>query len=168
MDFVNESFIKKNSENLRSAKKLVCIFDEAHENFEMEYARKTLDNVVRTARKRHVAIIISTQTLKEFSNWVETQAILKQATTKFVFKQDYQDSDYILNTLGITESQVDYIVNHLGGDSKNEEDQNRHRGEVCIVDNKNVAFCKVDYLKKTEALAVDTDARVIEELLSVS
>ncbi len=166
MDFVNESFIKKNSESVNAADKLVCIFDECHENFNIEYARLTLDNVVRTARKRHVAVFISTQTIREFDYYKETKNILGQATAKFIFKQDPQDKDYLLSQ-NLTESQVSYIVNNLGGDDKNEEDKDRHRGEVCIVDNKNVAFCKVQYLRSTEALAVETDASKIAQLMTV-
>lgn len=164
IDFINELYIKKNSESIDTATKLVAIFDECHENFTQEYARKTLDNVVRTARKRHVSVILSSQTLKEYDNYTETQAILKQATSKFVFKQDYQDRSFLIDTVGFTESQADYILNKLGGSGDVEEDKGRHRGEVCIMDNKQVCFCKVDYLKETEALAVDTDANVIQKL----
>ena len=164
IDFVNEQFIKKNSEIIDAARKLVVIFDEAHENFAFEYARKTLDNVVRTARKRHVGVILSSQTLAEYQRYEETKAILKQATTKFVFKQDPQDKQYLMEVLGITDAQASYIVNNLGGNSASEEDKNRHRGEMCIVDNKNVVFCKVAYLKE-EVLPVETDARALEVAL---
>lgn len=165
-DFVNESFIKKNSEDIRSAKKLVAIFDECHENFGLDYARKTLENVVRTARKRHVALILSSQTLKEYDNYKETKAILTQATTRFIFKQDVADRDYLRDTIGLTEAQVERIVNRIGVNEKtmDEEQKNKHRGEVCIQDNKNVIFCKIDYLKKTEALVVATDAETIEKV----
>lgn len=168
IDYLNESFIKKNSESIHTARKLVAIFDECHENFAMEYARKTLENVVRTARKRHVGMILSSQTLKEYDNYKETKDILKQATTKFVCKQDYQDRDYLINDIGFTESQVDYILNNLGGGSFDDDEKNKHRGEMCIMDNKKVAFCKVDYLKDTEALPVETDAREIARLYDVA
>lgn len=168
IDFVNENFIKKNSENLNSADKLLCIFDECHEMFGIEYTRDTLDNVVRTARKRNVAIVLSSQTLKEYDNYPETQAILKQAAVKFIFKQDYQDRDYLMKTVGLTANQTDFILNTLGGNPSDESDKNRHRGEVCIVDNKQVCFCKVDYRKATEALAVETDAKGIDALFKVA
>ncbi len=167
IDFVNENFIKKNSENINSADKLEVIFDECHEMFSNQYCLETIDNVVRTARKRNVAIILSSQTIKEYDNHPETQAILKQAAVKFVFKQDMQDHDYLMKTLGLTAAQVDYILNNLGGNPSDESDKNRHRGEVCIIDNKQVAFCKVDYRKNTEALPVETDARGIEALFKM-
>ena len=168
IDFVNENFIKKNSENLNSADKLMCIFDECHEMFAIEYTRATLDNAVRTARKRNVAIILSSQTLKEYDNHPETQAILKQAAVKFIFKQDYQDREYLMKTVGLTANQTDFILNSLGGNPSDESDKNRHRGEMCIIDNKQVCFCKVDYRKDTEALPVETDARGIEMLFQTA
>lgn len=163
MDIVNEMFIKKNSEDIKAARKLVFICDECHENFKLNPARHALDSIVRTARKRNVGLILASQTLNEYQNWEETKAILKQATTKFVFKQDFQDKNYLIKSLGITEAQASFIVERLGGSGKSEENAAKHRGEVCIVDNKNVAFCKVDYLKRTERLPVETDAKEIEK-----
>lgn len=165
MDIVNEMFIKKNSEDIKAARKLVFICDECHENFKLEPARQALDNIVRTARKRNAGLILASQTLAEYQNWEETKAILKQATSKFVFKQDFQDKNYLKATLGLTEAQASFVVERLGGSGKDEENAKRHRGEVCIVDNKNVAFCKVDYLVRTEKLPVDTDAKEIEKAL---
>lgn len=166
MDFLIESFIKKNSEVLENSKKLVAIFDECHKNFKYEYARKAIDDAVRTVRKRYAGIILSSQTLSEYKNYPETQAILKQATSKFIFKQDVQDREYLKSALDLTDAQVEYITTRLGGDKKKEADQDRHRGEVCIVDNMDVAFCKVDYLKPTEKYAVETNAKKVEEMMS--
>lgn len=167
IDFINENFIKKNSESLKAADKLVAIFDEAHENFAYEYCLRTIDNIVRTARKRNTSIILSTQSVKEFDNHAETQSILRNTAVKFVFKQDYQDRDYLIRALGITESQVDMIL-ELGGDPDEDSDRNARRGEVCIIDNKRVCFCKVDYLKSVEALACETSAEALEQLFKVS
>ena len=155
--WINEYFIKKNSEKLDASNKLVVIFDEAHECFRDEYSRSTIDIAVREARKRYVGIILATQTLKEYDYYPETQSILKLVECKFVFRQDFQDRDYLIESIGLTESQADMIVNSIGG-SDREEDKKRHKGEVCIIDNKRVCFCKVDYLERTEGLVVDTDA----------
>lgn len=168
LDFVNENFIKKNSENIKSADKLVVICDECHEMFKIAYGRNVLNGSVRTARKRNVAIILSSQTLKEYDNHPETQEILKQAAVKFIFKQDYTDRDYLIKTVGLTANQTDFILNSLGGNPSDASNKNRHRGEVCIVDNKSVCFCKVDFRKNTEALPVMTDAKGIEELFQVT
>lgn len=166
MAWVNENFIKKNSERLDSNEKLVVILDEVHECYKDPFARDTIDITVREARKRYVGMILSTQTLKEYDNYPETQAILKLVECKFVFKQDYQDRDYLISSLGITSSQADMIVASLGGsDRSSEDDQKRHRGEMCIIDNKKVCFCKVDYLRETEQLIADTNAADVEKML---
>lgn len=168
IDFVNEQFIKRNSESIHSADKLVAIFDEAHENFVFEYARLTLDAAVRTARKRNAGIIFSTQTIAEFDLYPETRNILKQAAVKMVCKQDFSDKKHLMEKLNLTESQAYLITNYIGcPDDADEETKNKHRGEMCIIDTNKVIFCKVDFLKETEALAVETSAAELEKLINV-
>ena len=53
-------------------------------------------------------------------------------------------------------------VLELGGDP--EDDSGNRKGEVCIVDNGKVCFCKIDYLEKAEAVFVETDPRIIQEM----
>lgn len=167
IDFVNENFIKKNSESFKKAECMAVIFDEAHENFAFEYARKTIDNVVRTARKRHVSIWISTQSLAEFDRYEETRSILRNAAAKFIFKQDFQDRDYLVKTLNLTDGQVDTILD-LGGNPSDPSKKNTRRGEVCICDTSKVAFCKVQYLKQVESYAVETDAEEVKKIFGVA
>ena len=161
--FVNENFIKRNSLSLDMNAKMKVLVDEAHELFKNKYDRSTLDQVSRTARSRNVSLVLISQTLKEYDTFPETQAILKQAATKFVLKQDPADRQYLIDTIALTEAQASLIVDTLGGNPDDESDQNKHRGEVCIIDNKSVCFCKVAYLQSTEQLAVATDAKGIEE-----
>jgi len=170
IDFMKEQFIIKNSENINSSDRLAVIIDEAHENFEYSYARKTLANASRTARKRNVSLIYSTQTVKEYDRYPETQDILKQAAVKMVFKQDYQDREYLIKTLNLTPSQVDFITSGLGvAEAEDVNAKNQHRGEVCIIDGSQIIFCKVDYLRKTESISVETNAsEVIRLIRSVS
>jgi len=161
--FVNENYIKRNSLSLDMNSKMKVIVDEAHELFKNKYDRSVLDQVSRTARSRNVSLVLISQTLREYETYPETQAILKQATTKFILKQDPADRQYLVDSINLTDAQAEMIVNHLGGNPDDESNQNKHRGEVCIVDNKTVCFCKVAYLKNTEQLAVATDAKGIEE-----
>lgn len=165
--FINENFIKRNSLSLDMNARMKVIVDEAHEAFKNKYDRSTLDQVVRTARSRNVALVLASQTLREYDNYPETQAILKQATTKFIFKQDKTDEEYLAKAIGLTENQVSMIVDRIGGnDPENDELSNKHRGECCIVDNKSVCFCKVAYRESTEKLAVATDAKGIQEVFA--
>ena len=87
--------------------------------------------------------------------------MLKQAATKFVFKQDYQDRAWVKEALNVTNGQVDRIL-ELGGDPSDKSGE--RKGEVCIVDNGKVCFCKVDYLKAAEAVFVETDARILQKM----
>lgn len=161
--FMNEQFIKKNSEKLDSFDKLVGIVDEAHENFAYPYGRKTYANVVRTARKRNTGMIFATQTVKEFKRHPETEDILKQAAVKMVFKQDGQDEKELVQTLNITEYQSKIITSGLGvvTDKDDEEAGRKHKGEMCVIDGEQVLFVKVDYLRHVEALAVETNAATV-------
>ena len=161
--FVNERFVKKNSEKLDGSDKLVCIVDEAHENFEYEYGRKTFANMTRTARKRNVGCIFSTQTVAEFIRYDETADILRQAAVKMIFKQDGQDRELLVKALNITSSQANIITNSIGvvTDKNDPNARTRHRGEMCVIDGEDVLFVKVDYLKSVEKLAVETDASTV-------
>jgi len=157
MSWITENFIKKNSERLDASNKLIFILDEVHECYRDDFARSTIDITVRECRKRFCGVILSTQTLAEYNNWPETQSILKLVECKFVFRQDYQDRDYLIESLGITESQADMIVGYIGG-SDRDMDKKKHRGEMCIIDNKKVCFVKVDYLRHTEEIIAETNA----------
>lgn len=161
LSFVTEHFIKRNAVNPKKTEYLGVICDELHENFRSLPAVQKLDYVSRTSRKRLVSLWTATQALKDYQRMPETEALLKQAATKFVFKQDYQDRTWIKEALNVTNGQADRIL-ELGGDPS-DTDSDR-KGEVCIVDNGKVCFCKVDYLKSAEAVFVETDARILQAM----
>ena len=144
-----ENFVKKNSENIHSAAKLIFIVDEAHESFMYPYARIIFANLARTARKRNVGMIFSTQTVREFDDYKETRGILKQATVKMICKQDPQDRDWLIKNLDLTPAQARVLTKEIGfNDNDDESTKNAHRGEMCVIDNRNVGFIKVDMIKK--------------------
>lgn len=168
MNYINERIIKGNSDNRDgNTSKILCIFDESHMIFKIAAARALLEEIVRTARKRMVALAICTQTLREFDQYEETKAIRVNAAALFVFKQDYSDRKYLIDTLGLTSAQVDEILKQ-GGDIDrvaSAEDEGelkkeaaKHRGEMTIVINRTAIPIKVDYRKKTEQYAVETSA----------
>jgi len=160
LHLVDGGFVKKNSERLDKADKLVVVIDEAHESFIDPSARVLLANEVRTARKLNVGLIFSTQTVAEYSRHDETKDILEQAAAKMVFKQDVADLEELTKALKITDSQANIIRSRLGVvvNKDDPEERSRHRGEVCVIDGEQVVFVKVDYLRKTEGLSVETDA----------
>lgn len=170
MSYITENFIKKNSENLKSANRMVLIIDEAHEQFKMKHTRLSLSETVRTARKRNVGIIISTQELIEFDEYPETRSILANATTKFVFKQSPSSSEFLKKNLELTDSELEHLLSLGGsGDMSDLKNPNARRGEMCIVDNRKVTFCKVeyDYFKETEGFIVETSAAEVEKLYAM-
>ena len=161
LSFLNEQFIKTNATNPQKTQCLGVIVDEVHQNFDMKSAISSLDYVARTSRKRLVSLWTATQALKDYDCCRETEALLKQAAAKFVFKQSHSDRAWVQEALNLTNSQLDKVL-ELGGDP--EEDNNSRKGEVCIVDNGKVCFCKVDYLQAAEAVFVETDPRIIQEM----
>lgn len=171
MNYINERIIKGNSDSRDgNFSKVLCIFDEAHMVFKIAAARALLAEIVRTARKRSVALAICSQTLREFDQYEETRAIRVNAAALFVFKQDYSDRQYLIDTLGLTASQVDEILQQ-GGDidriasaedvGELEKEAAKHRGEMTIVINRTAIPIKVDYRKRTERYAVETAASEI-------
>nr|WP_300678888.1 hypothetical protein [uncultured Acetatifactor sp.] len=161
LSFVTEHYIKLNAVNPKKTEYMGVICDELHENFQSAAAVRKLDYVARTSRKRLVSLWTATQALKDYQRMPETEALLKQAATKFVFKQDYQDRAWVKEALNVTNGQVDRIL-ELGGDPSDKSGE--RKGEVCIVDNGKVCFCKVDYLKAAEAVFVETDARILQKM----
>lgn len=160
---VKERFVNKNSENSKKAEKLAVIIDEAHEEFPDENTRATIDNFYRTGRKKNVSVWLLTQAIADFKGFKETESILKQSAMKLIFKQDGMDEEYLKDTLKLTDSQVNRIIS-LGGNVKNRGSDSARKGEVCIIDNQRVCFCKVRYLKNVEASVVETDQTELEKL----
>lgn len=161
LSFVNEQFIKRNAINPKKTECLGVIVDEVNQNFAIKSAITSLDYVARTSRKRLVSLWTATQALMDYNCCLETEALLKQAAAKFVFKQSYSDREYVQHTLNLTNGQVDKVL-ELGGDPQ--EESISRKGEVCIVDNGKVCFCKIDYLQSAEAVFVETDPHVIQKM----
>ena len=169
INYVTEVFIKGNAENIDDADKLMVIYDVAHENFVFPYARKTLANSARVARKMNVSLVFSTQTIAEFGRYEETEDILTQAAVKMVCKQDARHKELLMHDLNLTEAQAELVCNHIGcNDDADEETKNKHRGEMCVIDGNKVIFIKVDMMPEIENISVATDAESIREIFKAS
>lgn len=164
LHFLEEHMIKRNSENPKKANKMVIIVDEAHKMFPYPDARRRLADFYRTSRKRNVSVWTCTQSYADFKGFEETEAIIANATSKFLFKQDRMHREYLLSSTVLTESEVDMLIS-LGGDLT-DENHNR-KGEVCLIDNDRVVFLKVDYLIRTEGLIVETDMNKLKQMYGV-
>lgn len=163
MSYFQESCIKKNSANPKKVQKMVFLVDELHRTFEYPEARVLISDTFRTARKRFVSPWVATQALADFKKYEETKAIVKNATTLMLLKQDFQDRSYIKEATPLTDSQIEKLIT-LGGDPDDKEQGDSRRGEICLIDNGKVSFIKVDYLKQSEAKYVETDMGEIQKM----
>ena len=161
--FVMEYFVKRNATNLRDARKLLVVIDEAHEAFWNLESRHFLSLQYRTNRSRHVGNVLIMQSLADLSKYPDTEDIIKNTETFFLLKHNARDRKYLKETLEITDSQVNGILT-LGGDEKAEE---KRPGEICLVDipTKRVVFLQADYLKATERYIVETDVENVAKLM---
>ncbi len=169
LSWLNESVINKNSEDLNSADRVMIIFDEAHENFKFSYGRKIIEQICRTCRKRNCSMIISTQTISEFGDHEETKKILNLASFHFIFAQPTSERENLRTQFGLTESQINFIVNEMGsgGANASPEEIRKHQGEFCLYDRevRKCAFIKFAYFKNTpEAMIAETNAERVEEM----
>ena len=112
--------------------------------------------------------------MRELDEFEETKAIRVNAAAQFIFKQDYSEKQYLIKTLGLTEKQVEDILeqggnidqaNSGGHDEELEAEKKKHLGECTLVINKTAIPLKIDYLKRTEKHAVETAASEIIEIL---
>ena len=163
LNYMKENHVKKNSIHPRKMRKMVIFIDELHKIFEFPEARKFVEDFYRTARKRNVSPWVATQALADFDGWKETKAIVKNSAMKLLFKQDFLDRDYIKKATPLSDSQLDEVLS-LGGDPDDPKESVERKGEVCVIDNNKVIFLKVDYLTKSEAMFVETDATKIAKM----
>lgn len=157
LSFVTENILKKNSINPHKTAEVILILDEAHRLFKYAKSLEFLESNYRTARKRHISPWTITQSIRDFELNAQTKTIFNQSVTKFLFKHEPGDRKFIAEVTPLNEGQIDRLLT-LGGDPDDKEASDARRGEVCLIDNRKIAFIKMVYLKKTEAEFVETDA----------
>ena len=165
-NFVNEYFVKKNSNNPHKLQKCAVVVDEFHNTFAFFESRKFIESMYRQARKRFVCMITITQALADYNAYEETKAIVKNTAMKILYKQAKMDAKFIREVTPLTESQLDQVM-RLGGtvDANGDIDKSR-KGECCLIDNEDtVVFIKVDYLR-SEAKICETDPEKIAKMMS--
>lgn len=157
--FVNESFVKTNSEDPRKIQRMVVILDEVSEMWKNDYCKKLIASLYRTARKKNCGCWVITQSLTDFGNDEDTKTIFENTSSMFLFKHQFSAKEYLQKKINITDSQMNSIV-ELGGDPRETDADmvRRRRGEMCVVDNGHIYFVKVAYLKSVESFIAETDA----------
>lgn len=171
LGWINECIINKNSEDISSAEKLLIICDEVHENYKYEYGRKTIESIVRTGRKRNVAMLLSTQTISEYDEYPETRRILDLISFHFIFAQPHGEKETLKSKFGFTDSQINYIMNYIGqgGQNADASEASKHLGECCLFDKeqKQCCFLKIVYFAQHEASSVETRAEAVQQLYNI-
>lgn len=156
MNFILENFIKRNSVDPTRTKKLVFIMDEFHKVIGLESsALNSVESLIRTARKRHCATMLITQSLADFDEKLhkDAQKILTLSETLMLLKHQQKDKQFIKENTFLSDSQIDSILSLGGIPSK------KVYGEMCVVDTsiKTATFVNVCYLKTSEEYIVETD-----------
>lgn len=161
MIYLDENIIKKNSANPNRLQKRAFLVDEAHRFFRYPELRIALADIYRSARKRHIAPILSTQALADFKGYEETEAIVKNSPVVFLLRQAKLDREYLKQATCLTPAQMERMLRLGGKDS--DDGSVEKKGQVCMIVNERVAFVQVDYLKDTETEVVETNMQIINE-----
>lgn len=164
LSWVEENFVKKNSENEAAAGKAIVIVDEAHRMFPYAPCRKYLTDFYRTARKRNVAVWTLVQSMLDFKLYADLFTIIENAPTKFLFKHTFEAAEFVKKVTPLTDSQLVKLT-QIGGNPNDPEDT-AHKGEVCMIDADRVAFLAVDYLIETEWRIAESDMNKIRDILA--
>jgi hypothetical protein len=166
LGYIEEKDIRTNSANPKNMRPLIFLQDEIHKVFPYEKARRIIEQIYRTGRKRFVSPWCATQSVKDFGISPETEAILENASTLFLLRHKKTARKFILENTQLNEAQVDKIMT-LGYDPEEDGTDNtlalRKRGEVCIQDAERVAFVKVDYLKEVEEPLAETNMAEVKK-----
>jgi hypothetical protein len=160
LGYIEEKDIRTNSANPKKMSPLIFLQDEIHMVFPYEKARKIIEQVYRTGRKRFVSPWCATQSITDFKVSQETMSILNNASTLFLLRHKRTAVPFILENTQLNSSQAERILtigydpDEDGLDSTKYESK---RGEVCVQDSERVAFIKVDYIKSVEAVLAETN-----------
>lgn len=163
-NYVNEYFIKKNSNNPHRLQKCIVLIDEFHRTFHYEEARKFIESLYRQARKRYVSMCTITQALADYNQYDETRAIVKNTAMKIMFKQSRMDEDFVRSVTPLTEAQIDRVMRLGGTADVNGVIERSRKGECVLIDNDDtVVFLKTDYLM-SETVICETDPEKIAKM----
>lgn len=169
LGYISENDVKPNSANPSRATPLGVVMDELHIVFPYEAARRIVGEFYRTGRKRWIIPWVATQSIEDFGDKVrypELSAVYDNTDTIFLFRHKTTSRKFLNEGTELTAMQAEKILT-LGYDPTDrdvsEEEKERHRGEVCIIDKGRVAFIKVDYLRNSEASYVETNVANIKK-----
>lgn len=147
LNFILENFIKKNSQNVQKASRLMVFLDETHHCFKYPSAREFIGSGYRTARKYNVGIATLVQNVVDYEPYPDMQPIITNSCSKFILRQDLLANKFLLEKMLLTPAQVEKI-NSLD------------KGQMLIVDGNKKVFAQFDMLE-TEVLIADSNVENI-------
>lgn len=112
-----EKFAKKNR---HIKKRIVC--DEAwmlvNKNMAgHEYTGQFLENCSRRIRKRNGGLLVASQNFMEFADSQQGQAVLKNAVTKILLKQDSTDIDGVQDMFKLSDGERNFLLQAQRGEA---------------------------------------------------
>ena len=163
MPYIEENYVNQNNEEVDEAKKLIIILDEAKEHFDVgENTRKQSDRFARQCRKKNVGIWWILQSIADCDMDRSTRSIFKFSDTKFIFKQDISDDEFMKKNLQLSDIQRNRIHN-LNGVKERGAGSYSKPGQVCLIDSGTVYFVQID-LMPSEKTIMETDMRKLQDM----
>ncbi len=134
LNFIMETIIKKNSENVETAKKVAFVNDEQHKTFHLPENRAIISTSARILRKRNAGLWSITQSINDYTLYDDTKTIVTQSDSAFIFKHKNADRESLKLLLDdVNNSDLDFICS-------------AKIGEVFLSDAAGKARVKIDLL----------------------
>lgn len=163
MPYIEENYVNQNNENVDEAKKLIIIFDEAKEHWDVgETTRKQSDRFARQCRKKNVGVWWILQSIADTDIDKSTRSIFKFSDTKFIFKQDISDDGFMKENLPLSDIQRNKIYS-LNGVKERGASSYSKPGQLCLIDSGTIYFVQID-LMPSEKIIMETDMRKLQDM----
>ncbi len=117
MNYINESLIKRNSEDPMKAKNITVINDEQHKSFVQKENRDMIIYSSRVYRKRNAGIWSLTQSVNDYTLYDEAKTIVTQSDVAFILKHKNADRESLSVLLDdVNASDLNFITSANRGD----------------------------------------------------
>lgn len=163
ISYIEERYVIPNNENIEEAEKIIIIIDEAKEHFDVgESTRTQSSRFVRQCRKKNVGLWWILQAISDCEGDKNTEDVFKLSETKFIFKQDISEEEFMKKKLPLSELQRKKLYTLNGTRERNSVSYSKP-GQVCLVDGGSVYFMQVDIMP-SEKIILETDMRKLEDM----
>lgn len=163
ISYIEERYVTPNNERIEEAEKIIIVVDEAKEHFGVgENTRTQAARFTRQCRKKNVGLWWILQAISDCEGNKDTEDVFKMSETKFIFKQDISEEEFMKKNLPLSELQRKKLYTLNGTRERNSVSYSKP-GQVCLVDGGNVYFMQVDIMP-SEKIILETDMRKLDEM----